>query len=164
VSWQAALLRGVAGAFDVRRRCHLAVLAEPWLSRVVRGQKIVESRWGRVRCAPHYRVGLGDLVLMKAPGSPVVGGCEVRDAKSHELRFVSARTIVDARYEALGIPKEERDAFVHEVVDARYVTLVELSPWRSVAEPIRVEKKGRAGWVVLCDNAAQAGLLLEGTA
>lgn len=63
------------GAGDWRRklmqkeygRLHLAVMAEPYLTRILQGEKTLESRLSRNRIPPYGRLDVGDVVLMKKP-------------------------------------------------------------------------------------------------
>src|SRR5690349_4668447 len=55
------------------RPAHLAILREPYLTRVLSGEKTVESRFARVRAAPYGRVAPGDLIWLKRVGGPIAG-------------------------------------------------------------------------------------------
>jgi len=65
---------------------HLAIFVEPYLRFILEGTKTIESRFGVQRCAPHGRVAVGDILLLKRAGGPVVGVCRVSRTWFFDLR------------------------------------------------------------------------------
>ena len=72
---------------------HLAILVEPYLGLVLRGEKTVESRFAKVRCAPCGCVSREDLVLLKRSGGPVVGAFLVGSVWTYGLDPTAWREI-----------------------------------------------------------------------
>lgn len=64
---------------------HLAVMVEPYLSRVLDGSKTIESRFSRKKIAPWGRVSSGDVVVLKKSGGSFVAVFETTDATYVEL-------------------------------------------------------------------------------
>lgn len=61
---------------------HLAVFRQPYLDMILNGEKTIESRFSRVKCAPYGKIGKGDIVLLKVTGGLVFGEFAVRGVKS----------------------------------------------------------------------------------
>ena len=123
---------------------HLAIFAEPFLSLVLDGQKTLESRFSRNRCAPFDAVRDGDIILMKEPGGPVCG-----IAMAHRTLFFDLHhdSIIRIR-EEYGATICADDTFWEQRRDASYATLIELAEPVSIAE-FPCNKRDRRGWVAL---------------
>ncbi|GAG20427.1 unnamed protein product, partial [marine sediment metagenome] len=52
---------------------HIAIMKKSWglTEKVVTGEKTVESRWYKVRCAPWDRIKSGDIIYFKDSAEPV---------------------------------------------------------------------------------------------
>ncbi len=148
-SWEADLLRDLTPVFDFPPgpAIHLAVLVEPYLDRIMRETKTIESRWSMNRCAPFGQVMPGDAVLFKRSGGPIVGFALARWSRSIALgRPGSAASVIRECGDALGVEPD----FVQYVRAKRFVTLVGLAPPLPLkAEGVRCGKRDRAGWNVL---------------
>ena len=135
----------IAAAFVQRDiGLHLAIFAEPFLSRAICGEKTIESRFSRNRCAPFDVVGNGDIILMKAVGGPICGLAIVKQAWFFDLAFRpldQIRATFGARICAEGDFWDSRS-------DAAYATLIELTKPIEIA-PLQCNKHDRRGWVSL---------------
>ena len=137
-----AELRGPTGL-------HLGVFTGPYLDLILQGEKTIESRFGVQRCAPHGRVAVGDILLLKAASGPIRGVCRIAETWFFDLtrtplsdvrrRFGAAICAVD-------------DAFWVERADARLVTLMRVERAIPIS-PVHVAKKDRRGWVTLREQA-----------
>lgn len=127
-------------------RVHLAILVEPYLGLVLRGEKTVESRFAKVRCAPHGCVSREDLVLLKRSGGPVVGAFLVGSVWPFELDRTAWGEIRE-RFASAICPQE--DDFWQSREAARYATLMEIVRPVSIP-PVDWPKRDRRGWVVVC--------------
>jgi hypothetical protein len=152
--WARALPEG-AGAPAV----HLAVFVEPFLSYVLDGRKSVESRFSVRQCAPFRRVGIGDIILLKAASGPVKGICQVAKAWYFDLNSVPLGSIRERFATAICAPD---DAFWRARESAEYATLLKLRLVREVS-PLPCPKRDRRGWVILHESQ-QRQLALPGTA
>lgn len=123
---------------------HLAIFAEPFLSMVLSGEKTIESRFSRNRCAPYGEVGDGDIILVKEVSGPICGIALARRAWSYDLINEPIESI--RRQFGDGIRGDE--AFWASRSDAHYATLIELDSATSIA-PVTCDKRDRRGWVAL---------------
>jgi len=148
-SYLEPLVRGRRAPFDL----HLAVCIEPFLRYILDGQKTIESRFSSMRCAPYERVKLGDVVLLKKAGGPVVGICQIASVRFYQLEEDSWREIKTFATEICA----EDPTFWEAREDASFATLMRIKHVQTI-NPIKVEKKDRRGWVVLQRDSKQATL------
>lgn len=137
---------------------HLAIFVEPFLSYVLDGTKLIESRFSTRQCAPFRRVTVGDIILLKAASGPVKGICEVAKTWFFDLGLVPLATVRE-RF-AAGICATDED-FWRAREKAEYATLLKLRLVRELT-PMPCPKRDRRGWVTLHDPRRQ--LALPGTA
>lgn len=124
-------------------RLHLAVMAGPYLDRIIDGSKTVESRFHRIRSAPLYTVTPGDLVVFKPAGR----------AASH-VAAVGATIYVDLVTTPLDVVRsmwqeriaDKTDDFWSARADARWVSLIEID-WVRAIPAVPLQKRDRRGWV-----------------
>ena len=64
---------------------HIAVMVEPYLTRILEGKKTIESRFSRKKIAPHGKVHKGDVVFLKKSGGPIVGFFRVSEVLFFEI-------------------------------------------------------------------------------
>jgi len=122
------------------------VLSEPYLTRVLAGEKTVESRFARVRAAPYGRVAPGDLIWLKRSGGPIVGctrAAEVRQFANLTPERVDA--LLDQLAGALRLDCD----FAARARGCRYATLIWLAEVRALPTPLPYPRRDRRGWVVL---------------
>ncbi len=125
---------------------HLAILAEPYLSRILDRQKTVESRFSVDRRSPYKRVQKNDIILLKKTGGPIVGIGHVSDVHTYEE--IDARKLQTIREEfgqRLGI---DDPTFWDNQQKASFATLICLAHVRPI-EKIAIVKRDRRAWVVL---------------
>jgi len=139
-SWEKTL-----HAFHVERnQLHIAVMAEPYLLACMEGKKTIESRFSSRRIPPYGQVKSGDVILMKQPGGPIVGVCEVSDAWFYRLDPEAWKMI---KVEYLRDIYADNQFWV-EREDASYATLIRIKNVRSL-KPFAFAKRDRRGWVIL---------------
>jgi predicted transcriptional regulator len=134
----------VRQAVKERRPIHLAVMIEPYLTWILEGKKIIESRFSKNAIAPFRQISVGDLVLLKVTGGPVVG------------------CFAASSVECVTLAKEEFDRIRSEYSEAicadehfwqmregkRYATLVGVALAREL-RPAPVTKSDRRGWITI---------------
>lgn len=129
------------------RRIHLAIMREPWATYIADGSKRVESRWGKVRCAPHDDIDAGDVIAWKRTGGPVYGASCVTSGITSYLRSddeVAAKVCRLA--DQIRIANDPTP-----YLGKRLLTLIRLGPFAPLARPIEVKQPGRAGWLIVHD-------------
>lgn len=123
---------------------HLAIFSEPFLSMVLTGEKTVESRFSRNRCAPYGEIDDGDIILLKEVAGPICGLVLARRAWCYDLTCEP----IDRIRNRFGAGIGADDAFWFSCADALYATLIELETPTAIA-PINCDKRDRRGWVSL---------------
>jgi hypothetical protein len=124
---------------------HLAVLKEPYLQFILKGEKTIESRFSNRRCAPYKRVEKGDVVILKRQSGPVLGLCRVSHAWFYELDRESWQLI---RKDFTAALRAEDPGFWRERESASFATLMSIDNVHALP-PISCGKRDRRGWVIL---------------
>lgn len=123
---------------------HLAIFAEPFLSMVLSGEKTIESRFSRNRCAPYGEIDDGDIILLKEVAGPICGLALARRIWCYDL----GTEPIDRIRHRFGAAIRADDEFWSSRADALYATLIELDAPASIA-PVGCDKRDRRGWVSL---------------
>ncbi len=123
---------------------HLAIFAEPFLSKVFSGEKTVESRFSRNRCAPYGEIGDGDIILLKEVAGPICGLALARRSWCYDL----ASEPIERIRLRFGASIAAADDFWATREDALYATLIELDAPTAI-DPVSCDKRDRRGWVAL---------------
>lgn len=128
---------------------HLAILQQPYLDLINDGTKTIESRFNTKRAAPFGRVAVGDLVLLKGSGRPVMNYFFAFGVESIDLSRVPVEEV--RRQYADGICAENEEEFWREKTSSKYCTLVTVGERGSMPE-LPVTKKDQRGWVTFARN------------
>lgn len=123
---------------------HLAIFAEPFLSLVISGEKTIESRFSRNRCAPYGEITNGDIILLKEVSGPICGLVLARRVWCYDLCAEPIERIRDH----FGVHIRADEDFWSSRADAQYATLIELDAPASIS-PVDCDKRDRRGWVSL---------------
>jgi len=123
---------------------HLAIFTEPFLSMVLSGEKTIESRFSRIRCAPYGEINSGDVILLKEVAGPISGLALARQIWCYDLGVEP----IDRIRHRFGAGIRADDAFWSSRASALYATLIELDAPASI-EPLSCDKRDRRGWVSL---------------
>ena len=124
---------------------HLVILREPYLSRILSGQKRIESRFARDRRPPFARVNLGDILLLKRAGGPLVGLALVKHVIS---RALTPDVLDEIRYNYAADLAIDDPHFWQMQLHKRYVTLIWIDEVYPLS-PIPLSHRDRRGWVVI---------------
>lgn len=111
---------------------------------VLSGEKTIETRFGRNRCAPYGEIGDGDIILLKGVSGPICGLALARRTWCFNL---NTEPIESIRHR-FGAGIRADDEFWSSRLDAIYATLIELDAPASMA-PVSCDKRDRRGWVSL---------------
>lgn len=123
---------------------HLAIFAEPFLSMVLSGEKTIESRFSRNRCAPYGEIDDGDIILLKEVAGPICGLALARRIWCYDLGIEP----LDRIRHRFGAGIRGDNEFWSSRADALYATLIELDAPTTIA-PVNCDKRDRRGWVSL---------------
>jgi ASC-1-like (ASCH) protein len=125
--------------------CHLAILNQPYLDRILEGKKTIESRFTLNRVAPYKIVQPGDILFLKESAGNIKGIITVKDVNYFgDLLPGQAESLILLNQAALTVD----DSFVRRKANSRYATLIHIGDIITV-EPLAVAKRDRRAWVVL---------------
>lgn len=134
----------VRKAFSERRRIHLAVMVEPFLSWIIEGRKTIESRFSKNSIAPFRQIDEGDLVLLKVTGGPVVACFTAARIEFVTLAPEELSRIQTDYSEAICADEE----FWRLREGKRYATLIGVNHVKEL-RPAPVLKSDRRGWIAM---------------
>lgn len=123
---------------------HLAIFTEPFLSMVLSGEKTIESRFSRNRCAPYGEIRGGDIILLKEAAGPICGLALARRSWCYDL----STEPIDRIRLRFGAGIGATDDFWAAREDAHYATLIELDAPTAIGL-VNCDKRDRRGWVAL---------------
>jgi ASC-1-like (ASCH) protein len=125
---------------------HLAILREPYLSRILSGVKTIESRLLRVRAAPYGCVTAGDTLLLKRASGPIVATAQAACVATFDnLTSASIAALLERHAAELCLDDEMRA----RAQFSRYAVLIWLTDVALIADPPVISKRDRRAWVVL---------------
>jgi hypothetical protein len=125
---------------------HLAILREPYLSRILMGVKTIESRFLQVRTAPYDRVAVDDRLLLKRSGGPIAATARVAKVALYD-NLTPARVAALIDQYAAGLCLD--DDVLDRAQRSRYAVLIWLSDVTPIEHPPLLNKRDRRAWVVL---------------
>jgi hypothetical protein len=125
---------------------HLAILREPYLSRILMGVKTIESRFLRMRTAPYGRVAVDDRLLLKRSGGPITATARVAKVALYD-NLTPARVAALIDQYAAGLYLD--DDVLDRAQRSRYAVLIWLSDVAPIEHPPLLNKRDRRAWVVL---------------
>jgi hypothetical protein len=126
--------------------CHLAILHEPYLSRILSGEKTIESRWLKRRVAPYARVAAGDTIYLKQASGPIVAMAQAAEIWQFD-DLTPAR--VDELLARFGDRLRLEPDFADHARGQRYAVLIKLADVQLLPQPLSFRQRGRSGWVIL---------------
>jgi hypothetical protein len=137
-------LSDASAAFrDAKIRGHLGIMQEPYFSKMLKGEKTMESRFSNRRFAPFEAVEPGDVLVLQNGARVAI--CNVTAAKFEgPLEAGEASSIMKKHARRLGI----EDNFRKLKGDSRFASLLWVEGVEAVGG-VRIKKHDRRGWVVL---------------
>lgn len=125
---------------------HLAILREPYLSRILAGEKTIESRFLRVRAAPYGCVTAGDTLFLKRASGPIVATARAaRVATFDDLTPAHIAALLECHAAGLCLDDDVRA----RAYRSRYAVLIWLTDVALIGDPPIISKRDRRAWVVL---------------
>lgn len=130
-------------ADNIGSTIHVAVMVEPYLSKIRSGEKYIESRLTKVNISPFGRASAGDVVLFKRSGGAITAMASVERVEFEHLTAQDDACSLAQRYsEGLGY----EPGYAESKSQARFASLLWLHDVREVpATPL--DKRGRQAWV-----------------
>ena len=126
-------------------QCHLVIVSKPYLTRILTGEKSIESRFSKVASVPHGAVFPDDVLLLKETSGPLRAIAVVSFVSTHgPLSPGQAQELMRRHQERLRLD----EGFVAAKRNSRYATLMQLD---GVFETpaLQISKRDRRPWVVL---------------
>lgn len=127
-------------------RIHMALMVEPYLSYILRGEKTIESRFSMKKISPWHRVAVGDAIILKRSGGEIVGIFE-----ASEVRFLQIESSDDLLEIKQQFNKQLciEDDFWNQKKSSKYATLISISNL-CVFSPFSLHAKNRQSWIDFC--------------
>lgn len=134
-----------AWANELEANIHVAIMTEPYLSKVLSGEKYIESRLTKVNIPPFERASAGDVVLFKRSGGAILAMTLVERVKFEHLTPRKGPCSLAERYsDGLGY----EPGYVETKMQAKFASLLWLGEVRNLPAT-SLEKHGRQAWVTL---------------
>ncbi|HLD37698.1 MAG TPA: hypothetical protein VJA86_03865 [Candidatus Nanoarchaeia archaeon] len=131
---------------------HLAILSKKrkLLSKIISGEKKIESRWYKFKKPPFGRISEGDTIYFKESGEPVSAKANVQRILTYEnLNSGTIYKIVKEYGSLIGINLN----FIKEVKDKKFCILIFLGNAQKI-KPFKINKKGYGlmnAWISIDD-------------
>lgn len=117
---------------------HVAILREPYLSKIINGEKTIETRWSMDKRKPFGSISAEDIIYLKRSGGPVVAKCKVARALFFENLTKDKIKEIFSKYKK-EVCFEDRD--LEDIINKKYCTLI----WLKTVEkliPFEINKLG----------------------
>ena len=128
-------------------KSHLAVFTDPYIDLIFSGEKTIESRFSKVRCAPYGKIESGDLVYMKQSSGPILGCFNVKNVEYFEVDDIVCYNIFVRYHEEIFPNFEDEKHYIHRWLECKYATLIHVEKVLKLDSSIKIEKKDRRAWV-----------------
>jgi ASC-1-like (ASCH) protein len=135
---------------------HVAIMRKSWgfIPKIELGEKIIESRWYKVRYAPWRRIQPGETIYFKNSGEPVTLAAEVKKVLYFsDLTPQKVLEILQKYGKDDGIEEEQIPEFFERFKHKRYSILIYLKNAHRVA-PFEINKQefgAMASWICVDD-------------
>jgi ASC-1-like (ASCH) protein len=129
---------------------HVAIMKKSWglISKILSGEKTIESRWYQTKRAPWGKINPGDQVFFKNAGEPVVAKAVVWDIMQFEISNVAEAEKIVRKY-GKGICLVNTDVKTWGKIP-KYCILVFLNNPEEIKNKFGINKKGfgiGAAWI-----------------
>lgn len=125
---------------------HLAIFSPGVIKRIFNGQKTIDGRFSKIKCAPYGLVQEGDLILMKKSGGKTKGYFVAGQVDYYnDLPAKKLQLIIDRYWDKLAIDKN----FWDKKKNSSYFTFIEIKRPTKFRIPVNIKKKNLSGWLVL---------------
>jgi len=138
---------------------HVAIMKKSWglTDKILSGEKIIESRWYQMKCAPWDKIKENDTVYFKNSGEPVKIKAKVgKVMQIDNLTPKKVKEILDEYGKDDGLEEKKIMEFTNLFKNKKYCLLIFLKNVIAV-KPFEINKKGygaMAAWITL-DNISK---------
>lgn len=135
---------------------HVAIMRKSWgmTSKILSGEKTIESRWYKFKHCPWDKIKKGDTVYFKDSGEQVALKAEVsRVLQFNNLTSEKIKNILKKYHKADGIINEDVQKYFEMFKNKKYCLLIFLESVKKV-QPFQINKKGfgaMAAWISVDD-------------
>ena len=125
------------------RNIHIAIMVEPYITKISNGEKTIESRFSQKKMLPWGKVAPGDIVIFKRSGGGFESVFEAGDVISLELTSPEDVNNIRQQYnDRLCIEDEWWDM----KISSKYATLIPITHLLTI-EPFFIKFKNRQSWI-----------------
>jgi len=126
---------------------HLAIFSNDLAASVLDGHKTVDFRFSKSKIAPYLKIQKGDNVLVKNVSEPALGQVEVDNV----LYFDN---LTDGQLQKIKQDYLAESAITELVFDkfsegSKYLSIIFFKQPKRFICPLKIDKKGRHGWLIL---------------
>lgn len=134
---------------SVNVRGHLAMLDGSYLSKIVAGEKTIESRFSKSRIPPFQQITADDVVFLKQSSGPIQAIALVSKVEFYgPLKPGGIDQLIEEYKEELRLD----ESFITLKRDSNYVTLIYFTVVLPI-NPIPITKSDGRSWIVLTKNS-----------
>lgn len=123
---------------------HVAIMNPAWklTSKIISGEKTIESRWYKNKSAPWGKIKAGETVYFKDSGKKIQIMAQIKGIEQFEnLIPKKVKEILDEYGAAVGITKNQIALYYNLFKDKKYCILIFLNKVQKVP-PFQINKKG----------------------
>ncbi|MBM4402681.1 MAG: hypothetical protein FJ044_05555 [Candidatus Cloacimonetes bacterium] len=140
------------------RRTHVAIMRKSWglTSKLLTGEKTIESRWYKNKYKPWGQIDTGDTVYFKDSGEPITVKAIV--AKVSQFDNLNSDKVGEllrqySKSDGLGVDAKSFDKYFAMFKNKKYCLIIFLKEVEGV-EPFKIDKSGfgiMASWLIVDD-------------
>jgi hypothetical protein len=133
---------------------HVAIMNKKWnlISKILSGEKIIESRWYKTKRTPWDKINVGDVVYFKNSGEKIVAKAFVLEVLQFEINSFDDMNNIIKKY-GDEICLINRNAKTWGKL-SKYCILIRLCNPKLLKEPFQINKKGfgiSTAWITIND-------------
>jgi len=141
-----------------QKRVHVAIMRKSWelTSKILTGEKTIETRWYQSRHKPWDQVNQGDVIYFKDSGEPVKIMATIRKTlRFEDLNPKKVKAILKrfAKPGGLGVEPQDLGKYYQRFRDKKYCLVIFLKDIKKV-KPFEIDKSGfgtMTAWLIVDD-------------
>lgn len=127
-----------------KKKLHLGIFTEPYLSFMIDGVKTIESRFSKNKGAPYEKISKDDVVIVKKSSGNVLAYFTIKEVMFFDLSITSVAELREKYCKELCVGED----FWSLKKDSKYATLIVIDKLKKL-EPFHINKKGMQTWIIL---------------